>query len=235
MEQMTLDARFELKALSHEGAFEGYGAVFDAEDQQGDLVARGAFRKTLAAHRGKRRLPALLWQHDTREPIGVWDEMGEDDVGLRVKGRLFIEEIPRARQAHALMKNGGLSGLSIGYRPVASERSDTTGLRRLTEIDLIEVSLVTLPANEAARVTAVKRGAEGRGQEPSRAASEITGIRDFEAFLRDAGGFPRAAAKALAAGGWPALADQRDVDVSALDDLASALGRASETFKRARP
>lgn len=219
METKTLDARFALKALTQEGAFEGYGAVFDAEDQQGDVVARGAFRSSLQGYRRKGRLPAMLWQHDTSEPVGVWDEMAEDAKGLRVKGRLFIDDIPRALQAHTLLKNKGLSGLSIGFRPVTSELAEKTGVRTLTEIDLIEVSLVTLPANEEARVTAVKG---------------IKGIRDFEAFLRDAGGFPRAAARALAAGGWPALADQRDVDETALDALAAALGRAAETFNRAR-
>jgi hypothetical protein len=107
---------------------------------------------------------------------------------------------------------------------VSAERGQKTGLRTITEIDLIEISLVTLPANEAARVTAVKLDG----------GPEITGIRDFEAFLRDAGGFSRAAAKALAAGGWPALADQREVDDTALADLAAALTRATATFNRER-
>lgn len=199
MDNEHLDFAFELKALDDEavGSFEGYASVFGETDQVNDIVAQGAFKRTLRQHRGKKRMPALLWQHDTREPIGVWKQMKEDDTGLLGKGKLFVDEIPRARQAHALMKENGLSGLSIGFRTVKSSVDDRKGVRTLLDVDLFEVSLVTFPALDSARVSAVK------GHKT---------IREFESFLRDEGGYSLAAAKTIASGGFKALSDFRDED-----------------------
>jgi hypothetical protein len=104
-------------------------------------------------------MPAMLWQHDSRRPIGVWQRMREDGVGLQVAGRLALATRPGA-EAYELLKLGAVSGLSIGYVAVASQIDERTRQRVLTDVDLWEVSLVTFPANPAARVTAVKAEAD---------------------------------------------------------------------------
>lgn len=223
MSEHCLDAPFEVKALDESGAFEGYASLFETVDEAHDVVSPGAFKKSLAAWAAKGRLPALLWQHDAAEPIGVWRRMREDARGLFVAGRLFVDDIPRARQAYALMKAGGLSGLSIGFRTVEAAFDERARVRRLVEVELFEVSLVTFPALEGARVGAVKT------------AGRIATIREFESFLRDAGGFSHAAARAIAAGGFKALAEPREEAVG-LSDLVRAhtrrLGRLTTDITR---
>lgn len=197
-----LDFEFEIKAVDDDepGAFAGYASVFGETDQVRDVVAAGAFKRTLSEHRRKGRMPALLWQHDVHEPVGVWKKMKEDDHGLMVHGQLFVEDIPRARQAHRLLKEGGMSGMSIGYRTVKSAIDEKKKIRTLLDVDLFEVSLVTFPALDSARVNAVKA---------------IKTIREFESFLRDEGGFSHAAAKAIAVGGFKALSEHREDDEDA--------------------
>jgi uncharacterized protein len=152
----VFDAPFEMKFAPGAGAFEGYASVFGNIDNAGDRIAKGAFAKSLAAYRQEGRMPPLLWQHDTAQPIGAWREMREDAKGLFVAGALFAEDIPRAREAYRLMKEGVVTGLSIGYRAKESHRDGKSGVRVLTEVDLLEISLVTFPANTAARVAQVK-------------------------------------------------------------------------------
>lgn len=135
------------------GAFAGYASVFNVEDRGHDIVLRGAFRRTLAS-RGARGIK-LLWQHDASEPIGVIDSLVEDAHGLFVRGRLLLD-VARAREAHALMRSGALDGLSIGYRSLRSSVAPKTGARLLRDVELWEISLVTFPMQEAARIHAVK-------------------------------------------------------------------------------
>ena len=190
----TFDRNFEVKTHS-DGSFEGFLAVFDEIDSYADIVVKGAFAKSLADHSKKGRMPALLWQHDTREPIGIYTEMRETDKGLLVKGELFVHDIPKAKQAYTLLKAGGLSGMSIGFRTVESELRED-GVRLLKEIELLEGSLVTFPAQDNARVASVK--------------SMLSNVREFETFLRDAG-FSRKQAKGLIANGYKAVS-QCDAD-----------------------
>ncbi|MFB2532921.1 HK97 family phage prohead protease [Paracoccus sp. p4-l81] len=131
---------------------EGYASLFGIADQGGDVVARGAYGASLKRLAASTRRVKMLWQHDATAPIGVWDEIREDDKGLWVKGRL-LPEVARAREAEALLRAGAIDGLSIGYRAVAAER-DAKGRRVLAEIDLWEVSLVTFPMLPEARVAA---------------------------------------------------------------------------------
>jgi uncharacterized protein len=145
----------ELKFLAGTGAFEGYAAVFSVTDTAADRIAPGAFAAALTGFRAEGRLPPLLWQHDAAEPIGAWREMREDAHGLFVKGELFVSDIPRAREAYRLLREKVVTGLSIGYRAKKSHRAND-GCRVLTEIDLLEVSMVTFPANGLARVRRVK-------------------------------------------------------------------------------
>jgi len=150
------DIPFEVKFLAETGVFEGYASVFNVVDNVQDKIAPGAFKESLSAHSKSSRLPPLLWQHNTDVPIGAWREMREDSHGLYVKGHLFVHDIAQSREAYKLLKENVVTGLSIGYRTRESHREKKSGVRVLTKLDLMEVSLVTFPANELARVSSVK-------------------------------------------------------------------------------
>ncbi|HEY0411913.1 MAG TPA: HK97 family phage prohead protease [Allosphingosinicella sp.] len=130
--------------------FAGYAAVFDKADRGGDVVRAGAFARTLG--RGAGAVP-LLWQHDSARPIGRIEYLREDKRGLRVIARL--SDGRAGREAAALLKEGAVRGLSFGYR-VRSATGEAP--RELTELDLIEVSLVRLPMQPRAQVHAVEGG-----------------------------------------------------------------------------
>lgn len=142
-----------LKNIEENGVFAGYGSVFNIVDSQRDMVLPGAFEESVS---GNGQRIKLLWQHDAKEPIGVIEELREDAQGLYVRGRLLLQ-VARAREAYALLKEGVLSGLSIGYSPVRYRLDADSGVRLLSKVDLWEISLVTFPANDAARVTVVKQ------------------------------------------------------------------------------
>ncbi len=181
----TASVPLEVKAEGENGTFEGYGAIFGNLDRDGDVVSRGAFSESL-----KGRMPALLWQHNAKEPIGRFDVVREDAKGLYVKGRLSMEG--RGREAYDLLKMGALDGLSIGFVTKEASRNATTGARTITKADLMEISLVTFPANELARVSTVKSS-----------GPNLETPRGFERFLRESG-FSRSRAKAITAKGFGA-------------------------------
>lgn len=152
MERLDLEVKF---STSEAGLLSGYASIFDGEpDSYGDVIARGAFAASLRQYKAAGAAPLLLWQHDPSEPIGVWLELREDQTGLFVSGRLVLDT-RRGQEAYALLKAGALNGLSIGYRAKSHERRPGGG-RLLKEIDLIEISLVSIPAASAARITSVK-------------------------------------------------------------------------------
>ena len=132
--------------IDAEGRFAGYASVFNRLDSGGDIVLPGAFAKSLAKRRGRIR---LLFQHDPKEPVGTWESMGEDGHGLFVTGRL-VTGVPRSDALRRLIENRALDGLSIGFRTVRASRQ--AGKRLLHEIDLYEVSIVTFPMMEEARI-----------------------------------------------------------------------------------
>ncbi|MGR3409766.1 MAG: HK97 family phage prohead protease [Paracoccus sp. (in: a-proteobacteria)] len=136
--------------LTEGQVIEGYASLFGLTDQGGDAVMPGAFAASLARLAAKRDKVRMLWQHDPTRPIGVWDEIREDDQGLWVKGRL-LPEVAQAREAAALIRAGAIDGLSIGYRTIRAER-DQKGRRVLAEVELWEVSLVTFPMLPEAKV-----------------------------------------------------------------------------------
>lgn len=144
-----------VKAVAGDGVFSGYGSVFDVIDLQNEAVAPGAFSKSLRAWRKDGMMPAMLWMHDAMQPIGIWTKMVEDANGLAVEGKLALRT-QQGAEAYELLKMKALTGLSIGYRVVKSVADPKRKARILTEVDLFEVSLVTFPANEQARVDDVK-------------------------------------------------------------------------------
>lgn len=174
MKTKHFDVGFEIKAVNADGTVEGYGSVFGVRDNYDDVIAKGAFIQSLKDHKAAGTMPAMLWQHDADKPIGIWTEMIEDEKGLRIKGRLAMETV-KGKEAHALLKMGALNGLSIGFMSKEWAYDRETEVRTLTAIDLWEVSLVTFPANEKARVTNVK------------SADEMATPKDAEKALRDAG------------------------------------------------
>jgi len=206
-------AAFELKKEPDtDGFFEGYASVFGVVDQGLDVVERGAFAKTL----GQRKVK-MLWQHDMGQPIGVWDEVAEDERGLFVKGRL-LKDVRQGAEAMALMRAGAIDSMSIGYRTVQADSEGGGAVRKLMEVDLFEISLVTFPMLPDAKITAIK---------------SITTIREFERALRDAG-FSQTEAKAVAAEGFKGLATHRDdaeqIDNEALTGLHNEITRIKEMF-----
>jgi uncharacterized protein len=193
-------AGMEIKSLALElkaddaGEVEGYGSVFGGLDSYGDTIEPGAFAASIS-----KRKPKMLWQHRMDKPIGVWDDVSEDGKGLRLKGRIADTEL--GREARQLIKMGAMDGLSIGYRTIRDEMRGNN--RILKEVDLWEVSFVTIPADAAATVTGVK---------------SIATERDCEDALREMG-FSRREAKAFIARGWGGIRDLRDAGDSLPDDV----------------
>lgn len=158
---MRIDTKFQeidLKAAATDGVITGYASLFGVLDTGGDMVAKGAYSASLKAMQAKGRKVKMLWQHDPSHPIGIWDEVKEDENGLWVKGRL-LNEVEKGREAAALLKAGAIEGVSIGYRTIQSER-DGDGRRLLKEVELWEVSLVTFPMLPEARVSMKTDGLE---------------------------------------------------------------------------
>jgi len=189
-----------------QGVIEGYGSVFDVTDNGNDIVAQGAFTTSLQSGRKVK----MLMQHDAADVIGVWDEMAEDGKGLRVKGRL-LTTIRKGAEAYELAKAGAIDGLSIGYRTVKS--MDRNGKRIIMQADLWEVSLVTFPMNEMARVDAVKAADMPRDE--------------IERMLTLRAGFSRSVARKLLADGYDGIKDTRGA-VDGADELARLLRARAE-------
>lgn len=142
----------EIKSLNEKGEIEGYASVFGKLDRNGDIVEQGAFKKVIETfYAGKK--PKLLWQHDTTEPIGIIDELYEDDHGLFVKAHLLMD-LPKAKEVYLLLKNKALDNFSIGYR--IRNHFIKNNQKHLTDIELLEVSIVTFPACDSATIDAVK-------------------------------------------------------------------------------
>lgn len=146
---------FEVRfAADDAGIFTGHAAVFDERNSFNEIVKRGAFARTIKDHQTRNIRPPMLWAHRTDEIIGVWTDIREDETGLAVTGKL-VTETARGKEAHALLKAGALNGLSIGFRARGAER-DKSGLRILTDVDLVEISLVALPSAGNARIKQVR-------------------------------------------------------------------------------
>lgn len=200
------------------GTLSGYGSVFDVVDWYGESIQKGAFKNSLAEWKAKGSSPSMLWQHDMHEPIGKWTELAEDDKGLRVKGNILVGAGPLERRAFEHAKAGTLGGLSIGYMvPDGGVHYDSRqGVWLISEVDLWEISLVTIPANDEATIDSVK--------------SALGSPKFFERFLRDAG-LSRSQAKGLMAGGYKAIASQRDADDEGQDDATNEVIEAAAALQ----
>lgn len=143
-----------LGVCSGSGVFVGYASLFGVTDQSGDMVMPGALARSL-----KLRPPAdirMLFQHDAAEPVGTWVDIVENERGLLVRGRLD-RQVQRGRELISLLECRGIDGLSIGFKTQAATRDRVSGIRKLHQLDLWEVSLVTFPMLAGARVNELKR------------------------------------------------------------------------------
>jgi HK97 family phage prohead protease len=206
---------FELKEVSESGVFSGYGSVFDVIDDGGDIIQAGAFAASLADWAMKGRAPAMLWQHSMREPIGAWEIVRETDKGLFVQGQLALKT-QRGAEAYELMKMKALSGLSVGYMTREDSRDQKTGIRTIKQADLWEISPVTFPMNDAARISAVK------------SIEEIIDFKSAERFLREAGNLSRSEATAFIARVKGLMQRDSAADDEATQRAVAALRRRQE-------
>lgn len=208
----------ELKlAGSAEGMVSGWASTFGGEpDAYGDIIEANAFKGSIAQHKADGSAPLMLWSHNPDEPVGRWIEFYEDERGLFMRGQLNLET-SRGKDAHAHLKAGDLNGLSIGYRvPPGGAKAGPNGTTILTNLELLEASVVAFPANRRARITGIKSFG-------SRA--------ELEALLREH--LPGRAVKKLLHGGWPALSGE-DIDDEpdpAMNELVRALKAARLELK----
>lgn len=164
----------EIKALN-EREFSGYGSVFGNEDLGGDVIMRGAFAKSLKAK--KEQLPQMFWAHDPSRVPGKWLEMSEDKHGLAVKG--VLADTPLGNEIHTLLKMEAVRGLSIGF-VTKQQEFEEDGTRLIKEVDLWEVSIVSLPMNPLAQVVHTHSRLSAAGE-------YVPTVREFERILRDVG------------------------------------------------
>lgn len=219
-EEVKIAVPFDVKQVSDEGSITGYGAVFNNIDYGFDKIAPGAFKASI---RGKKSIP-MLWQHFSNEPIGVWNQLMEDENGLLVKGEINLD-VQKGREARSLAKQGAVTGLSIGFFPEDFSYEDD--VRILHKVDVVEVSMATFPMNPLAQVMDAK---------------ELCTIKGFEQAMRERLGLSRKAAEAIRLHGIEGLkksyqprqsgngidADVRQADVSALKDSLDRFRKAIE-------
>ncbi len=202
----------KIKAVQEDGFFSGYGAVFGNVDWYNDVILPGAFVKSLEKWAEKNKMPPVLWNHNDGEPIGVYTNIYEDEKGLFVEGRLLIDDVPRAKSTHALLKAGAIDGLSIGYKTKKANQQ-TNGIRELIELDLGEISIVTMPANEESLITSVKSKLED---------GELPTLPEFEKFLRESG-FSKTQATAIAGKGLRHLLSESEDEKFQAKSILNAL------------
>jgi len=214
MHLLTKSIDLDLKSLTEKGNFSGYGSVFNVVDKGGDIVAPGAFAESLGKWQKSGRSVPVLWQHQPDQPIGAWDALKEDDHGLMGEASLWLDDAPYARLAHKGMSTKTITGLSIGYRVKDYSVNKDTGVYTLQKLDLVEISVVTNPMNDDARVADVKSLLE---------AGRLPGLPEFEKFLREAGGFSKTQSIAIAGGGLSKLLARCETEGEKGDEVLAAL------------
>lgn len=213
-------ADLSVETVDADGTFSGYASLFGRVDLGRDVVERGAFAASLRK-RGAAGI-RMLFQHDPNQPIGYWTDIREDRHGLLVRGRLATG-VARAREVLELMRKGGLDGLSIGFRTVRARTDGKSGVRRILEADLWEISVVTFPMLPEARVDKVKARAPG---------CRLPTTREFERWLTRDAGLTRGEAKTVIAKGFATLKGERDTAFEETAELAATIRRAAMLFHR---
>jgi HK97 family phage prohead protease len=197
---VTKDLPFKLEIKKDDSNLEfvfikGIASSFGNTDRTGDVIEPGAFKKTIKKMNSGERQVAFLNQHRMDQPIGVVDSIKEVGDDVEFEGRLAREN-SIVKDMLPLLKMGALHSVSIGFNIVESDM-DEDGLRTIKEIDLWELSIVTIPANGKAKITSVKKDGDEDKIIDIHKAEAITSKRDFERTLRDSGVFTRKAAEIL--------------------------------------
>lgn len=232
----TKDSTLALKAGEGDArTFEGYASVFGVVDSYRDVVEPGAFVDSLARQKREGGWPLMLWSHDVREPIGVWEDFAEDAKGLWGRGRL-LEGVQKADEAYIRLKAGAVRGLSIGYAELEAEPDKERNVRRLKKLDLFEVSIVAFPANRRSHVDEVRAEplvsdpvAEELGRKLLDLGRRIRdgeppAIKEFEGLLREAT-VPKSMAVAIASRGYATAIRGEPGGEAASKSLADAIAR----------
>jgi len=220
-ERKRLARAFKVQTVDEARSFSGHGSVFDdphptsswalPSDWQ-DIVKQGAFKRALAEGKKSGAPPAMLFQHDQDNVIGRYTTVAEDGDGLLLEGKVAQSaKTPAGGDIYELLAMGALTGLSIGFKPTKFKLDEKARTREILEVDLYEVSIVTIPGQSIARVADVK----------AMRASPVELKRHLEESLREAG-LSRSEAKALIASGFKAL-DLRDADQVDLSSLSAAV------------
>jgi len=215
-------ATLPIAQMTDDGTFSGYATLFGKVDLGRDRVERGAFLRSLLT-RGKGSI-RMLFQHDPAEPIGVWEEIREDEKGLYVRGRI-VSQTARGQEVLNLMRAGAIDGLSIGFRTEKSRTESTSGIRSILQADLWEISIVTFPMLPQARVSQVKRLTP---PPPSR----LPTIRKFEHWLTQDAGLSRSEARVVINQGFKSLIAMRDAGSPELAELFEAVKRRDAAIPR---
>lgn len=208
LERKLVDVSIE--GIEDDGTFEGYASLFDRVDMSRDIVERGAFANAIA-QRGASGV-RMLFQHDPAQPIGVWTSIAEDDYGLKVRGRLSTGS-DKAREVRALIRDGALDGLSIGFKVVRGRTDPRTGIRHIRQADLWEISVVTFPMQAGARISLKAEG--------------LPTTREFERWLTRDARLTRKEARHVLAHGFASLRRERDAASTAMTALAEKIRRAA--------
>lgn len=205
--------KMQEQTIQEDGFFSGYLAVFDNVDSHGDVIRKGAFLKTIEAWRFKGKYPAIFWDHNPSEPIGIFTLMQEDEKGLYVEGWLLIKDVPRAQATYALMKIGAIDGMSIGYITKLFKRDPKTNIRELLELELVEGSIVAFPSNPETLISSVKSKLE---------EGELPTLPEFEKFLRESG-FSKTQSTAIAGKGLRHLLSESEGEKLQAKSISTAL------------
>ena len=201
-----LDFVLDAKAIEDDGHIEGLAVGYGNLDHGGDVVLPGAITASVS---GRKSIPMLLY-HDQKRPVGIWHDFSETAEGLLVKGR--FDDTTEGRESRARARSGSLAGLSMGFKTLKHKFEGKA--RHLIEVALHEISLVTIPMNDRTRVLTVKDIMDGGGM-PS--------VRQFEDFLRDAGGFSKSLATAIASKAAPHLRGEPEGKANELAEFLRAL------------
>jgi len=211
-----------LDEISLDGEFSGYASLFGKTDLGNDKVAKGAFSKSVRA-----RKPAgirMLFQHNPDKPIGVWEEIVEDEKGLFVRGRI-TKDVANGAEVLSLMRSGAIDGLSIGLKTKRSRRDKKSGTREILEADLWEISVVTFPMLPDARVSQVKN---------MTGSKHLPTIREFERWLTRDAGLTRSEARIVIGKGFSQLASRQDAAGISPAVLAEKIRQAAQSFNARR-
>jgi HK97 family phage prohead protease len=244
MTMKSKDFGFKVKLATDDvsGTIEGYVSAYGVRDFMNEVVMPGAFADSLARQKREGSYPLMLWQHDTFEPIGVWDDLADDGKGLWGKGRLLINaNVPTADKVYSLAKNDAVRGMSIGYREIDVEPGTNGDPTKLIKLDLLEASIVSFPANRRSMIDAVKSEAEEGAIKCWKKMESLARkfrdgeplpAKDFGEVLREAG-FPRRAADQIVSVGYAKVMRSESAGDQEADNAITRLHAAVKAFTNA--